>query len=93
MMGNENFYISMISRLLDDSNFETLKQSIEDGDLDSAFDAAHNLKGVIGNLSLTPILEPVKEVTELLRSRKDMDYSSYVKLIFERKEQLKALFK
>ena len=36
---------------------------------------AHALKGVIGNLALTPVYEPIAEMTELLRARTDMDYA------------------
>ena len=36
---------------------------------------AHALKGVLGNLALTPIFKPVSEMTELLRTRTDTDYT------------------
>jgi len=93
MMGNEAFYLKLIPRIFDDKNFEALEQNIKAGDLDKAFEVAHSLKGVLGNLSLTPLLEPVKEVTELLRARKDVDYSPYLKEISEKKEQLESLFR
>jgi HPt (histidine-containing phosphotransfer) domain-containing protein len=93
MMGNEAFYLKLIPRIFDDKNFEALEKNIKAGDLDKAFEAAHSLKGVLGNLSLTPLLEPVKEVTELLRARKDVDYSPYLKEISEKKEQLESLFR
>lgn len=60
-------------------------------DLDAAFDAAHSLKGVLGNLALAPVYEPVYEITELLRERKDIDYSEYLKTISERRSELSAL--
>ena len=34
---------------------------------------AHALKGVLGNVSLTTLAEPVVQITEELRARKDMD--------------------
>ena len=43
-------------------------------DLDAAFDAAHALKGVLGNLSLTPLYEKASKITELLRARSEADY-------------------
>lgn len=56
-----------------------------------AFDAAHSLKGVLGNLSLTPIYTPVAEITELLRRETDMDYKSRLDTILEKKDELDKL--
>jgi len=90
-MGNEAFYFKLIGRVVEDKNFETLENAIASKDLDSAFDAAHSLKGVLGNLALTPIYEPVYEVTELLRARQDVDYSEYLKTISEKRSELAGL--
>ena len=56
-----------------------------------AFDAAHALKGVLGNLSLTPIYTPVAEITELFRRETDMDYKSRLDTILEKKDELDKL--
>ena len=45
----------------------------EAGDKAAAFEMAHALKGVLGNLALTPIYKPLSEMTELLRAGKDPD--------------------
>ena len=45
----------------------------------------------LGNLALTPVYEPVFEITELLRERKDIDYSGYLKTISEKRSELAAL--
>ena len=60
-------------------------------DLDAAFEAAHALKGVTGNLALTPIYEPVQVVTELLRSRTETDYSADLARIEAALADLRAL--
>lgn len=52
-----------------------MKEAVEAGDLKSAFEAAHGLKGVLGNLSLTQRYDPVAEITELLRAVTKMDYT------------------
>ncbi|MDO4420651.1 MAG: Hpt domain-containing protein [Eubacteriales bacterium] len=90
-MGNEAFYFKLIGRVVDDKNFQALEDAVAAKDLDAAFDAAHSLKGVLGNLALTPIYEPVYEITELLRERKDTDYSEYLKTISEKRSELSAL--
>ena len=90
-MGNEGFYFKLIGRVLEDKGFDTLEQAIGAHDLDAAFEAAHSLKGVLGNLSLTPIYEPVNEMTELLRSRSDVDYQPYLDAIKQKKTELAEL--
>ena len=90
-MGNEAFYFKLIGKVIDDKNFRALEDAVAAKDLDAAFDAAHSLKGVLGNLALTPIYEPVFEITELLRERKDIDYSEYLKTISEKRSELASL--
>ena len=90
-MGNEAFYFKLIGKVIDDKNFQALEDAVAAKDLDKAFDAAHSLKGVLGNLALTPVYQPVNEITELLRERKDMDYSEYLKTISEKRKELAAL--
>lgn len=77
-MNNEEFYLRMVETVKGEGNFDALDAAIAAGDLDAAFEAAHGLKGVLANLALTPMLEPVQEITELLRARTDMDYSELV---------------
>ncbi len=84
-MGMEDFYMEMIELGLSDERFETLGQALEDGDLDNSFEHVHALKGVIGNLALTPLYETICEITEHLRAREQMDYKPlYEKLISQR---------
>ena len=90
-MGNEAFYFKLIGKVIDDKNFRALEDAVAAKDLDAAFDAAHSLKGVLGNLALTPVYEPVFEITELLRERKDIDYSEYLKTISEKRSELASL--
>lgn len=68
-MNNEPFYLRMVAMALADGNFDALKTALEAGDSRAAFEAAHALKGSIGNVALTPIYEPVCALTELLRGK------------------------
>ena len=92
-MGNEGFYFKLIGKVMEDKNFQTLEEAVAVKDLDKAFEAAHSLKGVLGNLALTPIYEPVYEITELLRARQDIDYSGYLKKISDKRAELAELLK
>ena len=83
----------MISMAISNEYFETLGKALNEGDLDTAFEAAHALKGVIGNLALEPIYNPLSEMTELLRARKPADYISMYHHIKEIRDQLLAMTK
>ncbi|MBQ9480547.1 MAG: Hpt domain-containing protein [Clostridia bacterium] len=87
-MNNEAFYIRLVEMVLPDDKLDILEQRISSGDLDGAFETAHSLKGMYGNLSLTPIYMPVYEITEHLRGRSRIDYSA---LLSEAKRQKKLL--
>ena len=90
-MNSEEFYFRMINTLVEEDHFSTLEKALNDNNLDLAFDAAHALKGVVGNLSLTPLYKELVEITELLRSRTVMDYSENLNKIEEKKNILRNL--
>ena len=87
-LNNEAFYLRLVEKAIQDRNFEKLKDAMASGDLDKGFEAAHALKGVLANLALTPILIPVQEFTELLRSRTQADYTPLLARIDEEKARL-----
>ena len=89
--GNESLYLKLVATIPGDSVFEKLRQKLDLKDLDGAFEAAHALKGVLGNLSLTPLYEPTVEITELLRKRSDVDYSAMLAKVLEKKDELGRL--
>ncbi len=89
--GNESLYLKLVTTIPDDSTFERLEQKIAAKDLDGAFEAAHALKGVLGNLSLTPLYTLAVEITELLRNRTQMDYSALLVKFFEKRDELGKL--
>lgn len=92
-LNNEQFYFRLINTAMEDDSIEQLETAIGIGDLDTAFQIAHNLKGSMGNLSLTPIYEPIAEMTELLRSRTQTDYTAYLSTIKEKYKLLRDLCK
>ena len=73
-MGNEELYLRLVSSVALQSEFTRLSELIAQGDLKSAFEASHALKGVLGNLALTPLYLKVCELTELLRAETSTDY-------------------
>ncbi len=91
-LNNEGFYLRMVNKALDDEeNFRRLSAAVAAGDKAAAFEAAHALKGVAGNLSLTPLYEPLSEMTELLRVGAAADYDALLARALASFEQMKAL--
>ncbi len=89
--GNEDFYLRLVRMIPNDANFEALKEKVAAGDLTGGFEAAHALKGAVGNLSITPIFEPVSELTEMLRARTGDDYTKLVNEVLRQRDILKEI--
>ncbi len=90
-MNNEAFYLKLVNMALDNGGYAQLTAAVRAGDKHAAFEAAHALKGMVGNLSLTPLYEPVSEMTELLRAGSEADYESLLQKMLDSLEALKAL--
>ena len=88
-MNNEAFYLRLVKMALEQSTVTDLGQALDAGNLDKAFEEAHKLKGVMGNLSLSPVLDPVTELTELLRHKTPGDYAKLYSVILNKTEELK----
>lgn len=58
-------------KILDDKTFGLLTQSMEERNMDEAFRAAHTLKGVCQNLSLTKLFESSNRLSEQLRGNRE----------------------
>ena len=89
--GNEMLYLRLVGMIPAEANFDKLQDALQSGDLDGAFEAAHALKGVLGNLSLTPMYQVCSEMTELLRARTEMDYTPLLRELLTKRESLAAL--
>lgn len=90
-MNNEPIYLRLVGTLKGEQAFARLSDAIAAGDLDTAFEASHALKGTLGNLSITPLYEPMCEICELLRARTQMDYTPLMATITEQHDKLVAL--
>ena len=53
--GNEALYLKLVATIPGEASFGKLKDALAEKNLKAAFEAAHALKGVLANLSLTPI--------------------------------------
>ncbi|MBO6129855.1 MAG: Hpt domain-containing protein [Pseudobutyrivibrio sp.] len=87
-MGDGDFYLELIPDALVESYYKSIEDLILSNDYHQAFEVAHSLKGILSNLALTPILEPVSEITEGLRANKEMDYSPYISDMWAKRNKL-----
>ncbi|MDO4546014.1 MAG: Hpt domain-containing protein [Bacillota bacterium] len=72
-MDNEDMYLKLMDMFFQDENMKMLGDALDAHDLSAAFDAAHTLKGVVGNMGLKPMYEAVSAIVEPLRIREDRD--------------------
>ena len=59
-----------LQKVVDDQSYNLLCNSIETGNVDEAFRAAHTLKGVCANLSITRFGESSSALCEYLREKR-----------------------
>ena len=74
--GSEALYLRLVKMAADEKSFDKLTRAANEKNYKEAFEAAHSLKGVLGNLSLTPLYEKVCKMTELLRAEEKTDYAA-----------------
>lgn len=97
VMDSKERYIKFLGMLLADDNMDNLAKALDAGDLDAAFESAHTIKGVAGNMGLTPLYKAVADIVEPLRQRQKRDdyalmyqsVESEFKKVFILQEELK----
>lgn len=90
-LNNEGFYLQMVESIKEETGFDALRDAINAGDLNAAFEIAHSLKGILGNLALTPLYEPASQITELLRAKQDADYPTLVDDLLRKRDEFRSL--
>ena len=90
-MNQEAFYLKLVRMAASDPQWEKLRPAIESGSCREAFEIAHALKGVYGNLALTPLYEPICELTERLRNGEAIDVDPLLTMIEEAAKTLRRL--
>lgn len=62
-----------LTMLLRDPSYSALEQALNSRDYETAFRAAHTIKGIAMNLSLTRLTQISSQLTEALRPRTEND--------------------
>lgn len=68
VVNDKEFYVDCLNAVVEDPCFDELEANLKAGNLSAAFDSAHTLKGVLANLSLTPLYEITERIVEPLRA-------------------------
>ena len=72
-MGDMELYETCLHLFCDDKHFGQMENAFAEGNVQAAFSAAHALKGVAGNLGLTPLYVTMCGVVETLRYAKSCE--------------------
>lgn len=70
-------------KFLDDASYDTLQESMQQEDYETAFRAAHSIKGVCQNLGFVKLSESSAALTEALRGGKNQDTSELERQVRE----------
>lgn len=65
---SEALVARLAAKYLNDPTYQQLTDALAAGDVETAFRAAHTLKGVCQNLGFSNMYAPVFEITEILRA-------------------------
>ena len=90
-LDDEDLYTSCLDTMLADESFESLGIGIKEGDVAKAFDAAHSLKGTLGNMGLTPMYEIIIQIVEPLRDGKLEGIAEKYEILMVKKAELVAI--
>lgn len=90
--GDAAFYLKCVGMFTKDGNFALLAKSLDGGDLDTAFRAAHTIKGMAANMGFTGVLDAACAVVEPLRAhRADADYADLMAELGAQIDRIAAL--
>lgn len=67
-MGNEKLYLMTLKKFPASAESHEVREKITSGDQSTAIANAHTLKGVTGNLSMTPLYEAYVEIVQFLKN-------------------------
>lgn len=66
-MNSEQLWIKFLKKFKADTSYAKLVEAMEEKDCSKAFEAAHTLKGITGNLAMSRLNDLISEQTEYLR--------------------------
>lgn len=92
-MEDEDLYVECLDMIVGDKHFDALADAMANKRYKEAFEHAHCLKGVAGNLGLTPLFDAMCEVVEPLRKDRYDNIDEKYKAMLEKYEEYLQLMK
>lgn len=71
MLMNDAFVLKLLKKFAEGNYYDELKKARDENDVTHIFAITHTLKGVAGNLCLTPVFEKASSICEATRNKKD----------------------
>ena len=68
VMNNAKLYVKLLTKFRNDTNLGALEADIAAGDMEKAQNAAHTIKGVAANLSLTELFKQSLELETQIKA-------------------------
>lgn len=90
-LNNKEFYINLLHDVPNQIEFLDLGKHLKAKDLKRAFMDAHTLKGVLGNMGLTPMYNEVCLIVEPLRINKMDGVNEHYKALMNELDELKEI--
>lgn len=89
-LDDEEMYFEFLNQFLEDDLIGRLNNAVNNSQIKEAFDAAHTLKGVCGNLSIDSMNKIVNPMVEILRNNSFDGVPEAVSELFKAYEQVSA---
>ena len=91
LLEDDELYVSCLMKFAEDENFALLDSCMKKGDLKGAFDHAHAIKGVAGNLGLTPLFKAASKIVESLRANVNDNLDDMLEETMKLKDEFKRI--
>lgn len=90
---NRDFYCRMLALVPEEEAFAQLGRTLAAGDVAASFNAAHTLKGVLGNMGLTPMYEEACAIVEPLRAGSLEGTREHYETLMRQEKELENMWK
>lgn len=87
-LGSDSIIKVFIQKFKEEKNYSELISAVECGDIEKSFAAAHNLKGVSGNMSFDGLFNVVNSLVEQLRPQTEIANKVLVEKITDEYEKI-----
>lgn len=90
-LGNEKLLLPFLEKFSKDPNYNRLILAMEKKDYEEAFNAAHTIKGICGNLSIDGLYEIMSREVEFLRNKKYSEAEAMLPELMKEYERIIAI--